>query len=215
MYLELEKVNKVIDGHKVLKDITYSFEKGRIYGICGKNGCGKTMLMKAICGLNSIQSGSICIDGKKLGRGNEFPASVGALIENPGFINQYSGLENLKILAEIRGEANEERIRDYMLRLSLNPDDRKSYKKYSLGMKQKIGIICAIMEHPQMIILDEPTNALDEESVQVLNEIIFDRKNAGALIIVASHDKMELENIADEIVYMRAGEIIRNFLDVN
>lgn len=147
--------------------------------------------------------------------GYEFPASVGALIENPGFINQYSGLENLKILAEIRGEANEERVRDYMLRLSLNPDDRKSYKKYSLGMKQKIGIICAIMEHPQMIILDEPTNALDEESVQVLNEIIFERKNAGALIIVASHDKMELENIADEIVYMRAGEIIRNFLDVN
>ena len=197
MYLELENVSKVIDGNRVLNEVSYSFDSGKIYGICGKNGCGKTMLMKAVCGLNSIQSGSISVGGKKLGSGNEFPESVGALIENPGFINQYSGLKNLKILADIKGNADEERIRD-----------KKAYKKYSLGMKQKVGIICAIMEHPKMIILDEPTNALDEDSVKELNKIIMERKEDGALILVASHDRQELEMVADEIINMRAGEIV-------
>ena len=208
MYLELENVSKVIDGNRVLNEVSYSFDSGKIYGICGKNGCGKTMLMKAVCGLNSIQSGSISVGGKKLGSGNEFPESVGALIENPGFINQYSGQKNLNILADIKGNSDEERIRYYMKRMGLNPDDKKAYKKYSLGMKQKVGIICAIMEHPKMIILDEPTNALDEDSVKELNKIIMERKEDGALILVASHDRQELEMVADEIINMRAGEIV-------
>lgn len=210
MYLEIRNVNKTIDGNEVLKDISYSFECGKIYGLCGKNGCGKTMLMKVICGLNSFQLGEIYIDGQKLGDGNEFPPSVGALIENPGFINQFSGKENLMTLARIRGEASEDRVCDYMKRLGLEPSDKKKYRKYSLGMKQKIGIISAVMEHPSMIILDEPTNALDEDSVEVLNDILLERKNDGALIIIASHDKQELEKVADEIVYIKNGKIINN-----
>ena len=208
MQIEIEHLCKVLEREEVLKDLTFRMESGTIYGIKGKNGSGKTMLLRAICGLIRPTSGTVKINGEIIGKDITFPRSVGALIENPGFISNISGYDNLKMLADIKGAIKKDEIEDSMVRVGLDQSAwKKKYRKYSLGMKQKLGIAAAIMEHPDLIILDEPTNALDEESVERLRLILQEEKKRGGLILIASHDMEELNLLSDQIIVMENGKI--------
>ncbi len=208
MYINIKNLTKIISGTTILDHISLHMEQGKIYGLKGKNGSGKTMLMRAICGLILPTEGEIEIDGEILGRDISFPRSVGALIENPGFIAGYTGLKNLNLLARIQDRIKEDTVRETLSMVGLDPEDKKKYKKYSLGMKQKLGIAAAIMENPELIILDEPMNALDEESVSRIRAILLKRREEGALILVACHDKEELESLSDEIFAIENGKIV-------
>ena len=208
MYIKIENVNKSIKKAEILKDINLSFEGGKVYGLKGKNGSGKTMLMRAICGLITPDSGTIDINGKILGKDISFPESIGVLIENPAFISNYTGFKNLKVLSSIQGKIGDEDIRKALEEIGLDPDDKRTFKKYSLGMKQKLGIAAAIMEKPDIVILDEPINALDEASVENVRSILAKQKERGAIIIIACHDKGELEELSDEIIEISDGKIV-------
>ncbi len=209
MYVEVKNVSKVMDGNVILDSIDCSLEAGKVYGLCGKNGSGKTMLLKAMCGLVRIDEGEIVVGGESLKKGHEFPEDVSALIENPGFIGNYSGMRNLVILSQIRKRIDKETVIAYMNRFHLDPDSKKKVKKYSLGMKQKLGIIAAVMESSRLILLDEPTNALDEESVKVLNEIIREERDKGSTVVVTSHDREELKSVSDYIFQIENGRIVK------
>ena len=169
--IRIENLNKKIKGSVILDDISLTMTPGRIYGLRGKNGCGKTMLMRAICGLLIPDGGHIYIDDEELHRDIKFPRSIGALIENPSFLPQYTGFRNLRLLAKLMGGISDDDVRYAIERTGLDPDDKRVYRKYSLGMKQKLGIANAIMGEPDVIVLDEPINALDEESVENLSLI--------------------------------------------
>ena len=208
MHIDIQHFTKRIDGTVVLDDISLQMESGKIYGFQGKNGSGKSMLMRAICGLIHPTEGSIKIDEKLMGTDISFPESAGILIENPGFISSYSGLQNLKLMASIKRQVKEEYIKELMERFHLDPADKKAYRKYSLGMKQKLGIIAAIMEMPELIILDEPMNGLDEESIEILKDMILELKEKGKLIILSCHDSEELLYLADEIFNLKNGKLI-------
>ena len=208
MYIELVGVTKKIKGVQILNNISLKMESGRIYGFQGKNGCGKTMLMRAICGLIKINSGSIDINGKILHKDIQFPESIGVLIENPSFLNNFTGFDNLKMLAEIQGNVTDEEIKKAIISVGLDIHDKRVYKKYSLGMKQKLGIAAAIMGSPAIIILDEPINAIDENGVERVRNILHEIKKGGAIIIVACHDREELEQLSDHIFHIENGRII-------
>lgn len=207
MLIEINNLSKEIGNELILKDINMRMESGHVYGIKGKNGSGKTMLMRAICGLIFPTHGSIMIDGKELGKDLSFPESVGALLENPGFINEYSGVKNLKTLAAIQNKVGYEEICEALVKVGLDPSDNKKFKKYSLGMKQKLGIAGAIFENPELIILDEPTNALDEKSIVSFKEIIKELKARHALVIISCHDTEDLQELSDTIFTMENGSI--------
>ena len=212
MYLEVKGISKYFGKTCVLNNINLEMETGHIYGFWGRNGSGKTMLMRIISGLVFPADGAIIIGGEQLGKDISFPRSIGALIENPGFIPGYSGFKNLKILASIRNKISDAEIREVMLHMGLDPDDRKKAKKYSLGMKQKLGIAAALMEKPDLILLDEPTNALDENSTKILKEILLEHKRRGALLIVACHIREELEYLSDEIICLNEGHVIKRYV---
>lgn len=178
-----------------------------ITGLKGVNGSGKTMLMRLVAGLIHPTEGRIVIDGKILGKDMAFPESLGILIESPAFLDSYSGFDNLKLLASIRGEVGEEAIRETLQRVGLAPDDKKKYRKYSLGMKQRLGIAAAILEKPELLILDEPTNALDSDGVAMLKKIVQEEKERGALILLSCHDAGILEEMADRIAFMEYGKV--------
>lgn len=215
MYLEIKNLSKSISGKSILEHIDLEMDRGRIYGLRGKNGSGKTMLMRSICGLILPTEGTIRINGEILHKDISFPRSIGALIENPGFIAEYSGFKNLSTLASIKKAVTTEEIRSLMQKMELDPDDKKKFKKYSLGMKQKIGIIAAIMEQPELIVLDEPINALDEKSVNIVKELLLEQRKRGALIIISCHDKEELEFLADEVFCLENGKVIDRYLVKN
>ena len=208
MYIKITDVNKTIKKAPILRDINLEFTGGKVYRLRGKNGSGKTMLMRAICGLITPDSGIIDIDGKILGKDISFPESIGVLIENPAFIGNYTGFKNLKVLASIQNRIGDEQIRKALEDIGLDPDDKRTYRKYSLGMKQKLGIAAAVMENPDIIILDEPINALDEVSVEKVHDILEEQKKRGAVIIIACHDKEELDQLSDEIIEISDGRII-------
>ena len=208
MKIEITEYTKVIKDSTVLDRVTMVFEGGKIYGLKGKNGSGKTMLMRAICGLIRPTSGKVAINGEELGKDISFPRSIGVLIEHPSFLPGESGYRNLKMLADIGKGLSEEEIKTTLAEVGLDPEDKKAFKKYSLGMKQKLGIAAAIMEHPDIIILDEPINALDQESVEKVKELIIRERDRGAAIILACHDAEELEYLADEIVQIQEGKIL-------
>lgn len=207
MIIQINNATKKIRDAVVLNDVSYTFEGGKIYGLQGKNGSGKTMLIRAICGLISLSSGSILHDEKTLGKDIEFPESVGLLLEAPGFLPEYSGKENLKQIAGINNRIGDEEIENVIREVGLDPSDRKKYRKYSLGMKQRLGIACAVMENPKLIILDEPTNALDVDGVRLVREILRNRVATDRIIIIASHDAEELNALADEIINMESGHL--------
>lgn len=208
MYIKITDVNKTIKKAPILRDINLEFTGRKVYGLRGKNGSGKTMLMRAICGLITPDSGIIDINGKILGKDISFPESIGVLIENPAFIGNYTGFKNLKVLASIQNRIGDEQIRKALEDIGLDPDDKRTYRKYSLGMKQKLGIAAAVMENPDIIILDEPINALDDVSVEKVHDILEEQKKRGAVIIIACHDKEELDQLSDEIIEISDGRII-------
>ena len=205
MYLELTDISKKIGADEVLSGITLSMEKGKVYGVQGKNGCGKSMLMRVICGLVLPTVGEVKIDGKILGKEFSFPPSVGVFIEKPGFLDSYSGFQNLMMLASIKGQISGAEVKDVIKRVGIQDVMYKKYRKYSLGMKQRLGIACAIMEEPKLLLLDEPFNALDKEGQEKLSEIIRDMRDKGSLILLSSHDKDELENLSDVIYLVDSG----------
>lgn len=207
MKIEVHEYEKVISSNKLLSNINMSLSSGNIYGFQGKNGSGKTMLMRAISGLILPTSGYVEVDGKRIDKDIDFPQDIGVLIENPGFIGSYSGFKNLKLLASLKNKVKDEQICKLMKQLALDPNDEKKYRKYSLGMKQKLGIIAAIMEEPEIIILDEPFNALDEKSCEIVNEMLFKIKANNKIIIIACHDKEELFKIADVVYVIENGEV--------
>ncbi|MBE6728607.1 MAG: ATP-binding cassette domain-containing protein [Ruminococcaceae bacterium] len=208
MVLQIKNLTKVINKNTVLSNICLDFSGGVIYGLQGKNGSGKTMLMRCICGLVRPTSGEIVINGEILGKDISFPRSMGALIEYPSFLNNYSGFKNLKLLASIQKKIDDSVIKACMQDFGLEPDSKKKFKKYSLGMKQKLGIVSAIMENPDILILDEPLNALDEAAVLVFKEKLFEYKNRGSIIIISCHDSEEMKMLADEIFIIENGQII-------
>ena len=208
MYIRLKNVTKKIKQDILLDHISLEFRGGKVYGLQGKNGSGKTMLMRAVCGLITLSDGEIDIDGEILHKDISFPRSIGALLENPSFLNGYTGLENLKLLADIRGGIEEKELRDCLVKVGLDADDKRVYRKYSLGMKQKLGIAAAVMGSPDIVILDKPINAIDEAGVEKVREILRGLKERGSVIIVACHDREELELLSDEIIKISKGRII-------
>lgn len=209
-YLKTEHLSKEIKHTKILNDINLELFKGKIYGFKGKNGSGKTMLFRALCGLIKPSNGTIEINNKILGKDISFPESIGILIEYPGFLPNLTGYENLKLISQINNKINEKQIKDSINLVGLNPDDKKVFKKYSLGMKQRLGIAQALMENPDLIILDEPTNALDSDALILIKNLLLKLKNDNKLILIASHDKDELEFLSDEIFYIENGSIINH-----
>ena len=173
------------------------------------NGSGKTMLMRAICGLILPTSGFVKINNKIIGKDISFPDSVGALIENPGFISEYSGFQNLKILAQIQKKIDDKKIVDTMRMVGLDPNEKKSFRKYSLGMKQKLGIAAAMMEDPQILVLDEPFNALDEASCENVKKMILSAKVPDRVVLLSCHDKNQINALCDETIELAQGKIIR------
>ena len=209
MKIEITNLKKVIKGTIVLDDINYTFSGGRIYGLCGKNGCGKTMLMRLIAGLIYPSSGTIRIKDKVLGKDISFPESVGMLIENPSFLNDYPGKQNLEMLAGLQKNVDKAEVRRVLEQVGLDPDDKRKFYKYSLGMRQRLGIAAAIMGSPELILLDEPINAIDTDGVQEIRAIIRGLSAENRIIIVASHDKSEMDYLADEKIYMSEGRLIK------
>lgn len=209
MRVEIIDYNKTIRGRQILKDINLVMESGKVYGLRGTNGSGKTMLMRAISGLILPTSGKVLIDGKEISKDISFPESMGLFLEYSAFVKGYTGIENLKMIASIKKKADVQRIRECVKLVGLDPDDKRTFRKYSLGMKQKLGIACAIMEKPDLLILDEPFNALDEKGIEIVKKIIKDFKEKNALVIVSCHDKEELNNISDEIYEIYEGKIVR------
>lgn len=205
--VRLEDYCKSFKSAEVLKNINLTLESGKVIGLKGKNGSGKTMLMRAISGLILPTSGKVYINDKELGRQISFPPSVGILIENPSFISNYTGFKNLKILASIQNRISDDEIRDAIRKVGLDPDDKRTFKKYSLGMKQRLGIAAAIMERPDIVILDEPINALDEAGAGLIKGLLDELKANGSLIIIACHDTEELNYLSDEIYEIYDGEI--------
>ena len=209
MEILLENINLELDKKSILTDINARFTSGKIYGLRGKNGSGKTMLLRILAGLVIPTQGTVRIDEKILHKDISFPESVGVLIENPGLLGEFSGLDNLKMIASIRNVIHEADCKKIMNDLLLDPEDNKKVKKYSLGMRQKLGIAMVLMEDPEIILLDEPLNGLDERSEKIVIEMLLEEKEKGKLIIVASHEKEELEYLSDEMIEIKAGEIVQ------
>ena len=208
MKIEIQGLEKKIKGNLVLKDINLELTGGTIYGLQGKNGCGKTMLMRTIAGLILPTKGRVVINGKELHKDISIPESIGILIENPSFLADYSGFDNLKMLAMLQGNVSDEEIKELLVQVGLETAGKKKYGKYSLGMKQRLGVAAAIMGKPEIILLDEPINAIDGEGVEEIRKVIRSLCSDERIIIVACHDKEEMALLADEIIQMREGVII-------
>lgn len=206
--IKIENLSKSIKGALILDNVSITLTSGNIYGLRGKNGSGKTMLMRAIAGLLIPDTGTVTINGKVLHKDIAFPESIGILIENPSFLPQYTGYKNLKLLAGLTVGISDGDIKKALSHVGLNPDDKKIYRKYSLGMKQKLGIANAIMGEPDIIILDEPINALDEESVHKIKSVLLKIRDRDKLIIIACHDREELEYLSDIIYEIKDGTIV-------
>jgi ABC-2 type transport system ATP-binding protein len=206
--IQLKNVSKNIKGKPVLENINVAFQDGKVYGLKGINGSGKTMLMRMISGLIYPTEGTIFIDGKELGKDISFPEQMGILIENPVFLDSYTGFDNLKMLASINKKASEQDIADSLRRVGLDPADKRKYRKYSLGMKQRMGIAAALMEQPKILILDEPLNALDTEGINLFSEIIKREREKRTLIIISCHDESKLDEYSDILIDLENGKII-------
>lgn len=203
----IKNATRDIKGVRVLDNINIELDRGGIYGFIGSNGSGKTMLFRAICGLIKLTEGEIEVFSKKIRQDVSFPESLGVIIESIGFWDEYTGFENLYLLSRIKKVIGKKEIRETLTRVGLNPKDKRTYKKYSLGMKQRLGIAEAIMEKPELLVLDEPTNALDDEGVETVRNILFEEKERGATILIASHNKEDISILCDRIFKMTEGRL--------
>ena len=207
--IKVENVSLKIKKDMILRDINVEFERGKIHGIIGRNGSGKTMLMKCICGFIRPTEGEITVAGKRIGIDCDFPESVGVIIETPEFIPYYTGFKNLKLLADIRHKITDEDIRRSIELVGLDPKLKKSVKKYSLGMRQRLGLAQAIMEDPDLLILDEPMNGLDKDGVGEMRKYLLDLKAQGKTILIASHSAEDIDVLCDTVVEMDKGKMER------
>lgn len=206
-YIEIEHVTKKFKEDTVLHDINISMEQGRVYGFSGNNGSGKTVLMKCICGFLPVTEGTIRVNGKAIGREIDFPENVGVIIETPGFLTNLSGMRNLEILAALRGKIGRKEIAYAIRKAGLEPSLRKSVSKYSLGMRQRLGIAQAIMEDPEFLILDEPFNGLDKHGVADIRKLLLELKGQGKTIIFASHNSEDIRILCDKVYEMDGGRM--------
>lgn len=203
--IEVQNVVKRFRDQVVLKNVSISFEKGKIHGIVGRNGSGKTVLFKCICGLMHPEEGVILVNGKRVGRDVDMPEDIGAIIEAPGFLPNYSGYKNLRFLANIRRKIGKEEILNVLKTVGLDPESRKHVGKYSLGMRQRLGIAQAIMEDPEILILDEPMNGLDNAGVQDIRALLLELKAQGKTILLASHNHEDIATLCDTVHEMDGG----------
>lgn len=207
--INVKNVTKVFGVNEVLKDVSLTCETGRIYGLVGRNGSGKTVLLKSICGFVIPTAGEVRVWGQQVGKDVDFPENMGFIIESPGFLLNESGLCNLKHLASIRGKIGLEGIRQSMNTVGLDPDLKRPVGKYSMGMRQRLGIAQAIMEQPKLLILDEPMNGLDNQGVEHIRSVLLSLKEEGVTIVLASHFKEDISYLCDEVYQMDAGILSR------
>lgn len=203
--VEIEHLTKKLKGKVILSDISLSLEEGAAYGFYGHNGSGKSMLFRAISGLIRPTEGTVTVFGRRIGENGSFPESIGLMIESVGFWPYYTGFENLKTLASIKHVSSDAEIRRAIERVGLDPDDRRTYGKYSLGMKQRLGIAQAVMEKPNLLLLDEPTNALDEDGVELARTIVQEEVQRGACVLIASHNREDLSLLCSRFFKMNDG----------
>lgn len=203
--IKVNKLSLTLKKTEILKSISVEFDNGKIHGLIGRNGSGKTMLMKCICGFIRPTNGAITVDGKRIGKDCDFPKNVGIIIETPGFIPYYSGYKNLKLLADLNKKISAKQIRDSMKQVGLDPDIKRHVKKYSLGMRQRLGLAQAIMENPDILILDEPMNGLDKDGVKDMRKFLLEYKNQGKTIVIASHSSEDIEILCDTVCEMDKG----------
>ena len=208
MSIVFDHVTKVIGHNTVLDDISCPIQTGGITGLKGINGSGKTMMMRLIAGLIYPTGGQVIVDGKVIGKELSFPPSLGVMLENPAFLDAYSGYDNLKLLAGINRAISADEIDRALGRVGLTENKGKKFRKYSLGMKQRLGIAAAIMEHPAILLLDEPTNSLDESGVELVRQIVREERDRGATVVLSCHDAAVLEDLADEIISIEHGRIV-------
>lgn len=204
--IELNNISKNIKGESILKNINLKLYEGKVYGFQGRNGSGKTMLFRAITGLIGVDSGSVIVNGLKLNN-YYFAKDVGLLLENPGFLPYLSGKKNLQMIASLRNVIDDARIDEILKLVGLYDAKDKAFGKYSLGMKQRLALGQAIMEYPKILVLDEPTNAIDDQGIRVLKDIVKEEKEKSTIVLIASHEKEIIDDLADEIFLMKDGEI--------
>lgn len=209
MKININDISREIKSNMILNNITLEFESGKIYGLCGHNGSGKTMLLRAIAGLIQIDKGEIVIDHQTLHQDIDYPPEMGLIIETPTFFKYYTGMENLLYLAEIRDKISKPDVLEALKRVRLDPNDKRTVAKYSLGMKQRLAIAQAIMEKPQLILLDEPTNALDQNAILQFKKIMTAEKMRNACIIIATHNHQDIDELFDEKIYLNSGKVER------
>lgn len=203
----MEDLHKAFGKEEILHGISHVFEAGKIHGIIGNNGSGKTVMMKCICGFLRPDQGHVRVSGKEVGKDIDFPDDLGIIIETPGFLPGLTGFRNLKLLASLRDIADEEKIRETILRVGLDPGLKKPVSKYSLGMRQRLGIAQAIMEDPALLILDEPFNGLDKHGVAQIRSLIKELREEGKTILLASHNQTDIDELCDTVCEMDAGRL--------
>ena len=203
--IKVKNVNLTLGKTDILRNININFEKGKIHGLIGRNGSGKTMLMKCICGFIKPTEGTITVDGKLVGKDIDFPKDMGIIIETPGFIPYYSGYKNLKLLAGLNNKITKEQVKATIRKVGLDPELKRHVKKYSLGMRQRLGIAQAIMENPSILILDEPMNGLDKEGVADVRELLMQLRKEGKTILLASHSAEDISVLCDTVCEMDKG----------
>lgn len=208
MQLIADRAGKTLRGKEILKDINLRLEGGRVYGFVGRNGAGKTMLLRALSGLMKVDTGTVSLDGKVLHRDFSVLPSLGIVLENAGLYPNMTGYDNLNYLAGMKKVIGTDEIRQAIRRVGLDENDRRVYGKYSLGMKQRLAIAQAVMERPDIIMLDEPTNSLDEFGVEEIRSLILEEKERGAMILLASHNKEDIRVLADELYRIEGGSIV-------
>lgn len=210
----LEDVTKVIRNRTILEDVYLEISPSKIYGIGGPNGSGKSMLLRVISGLVYPTRGKVFVFGKEVGKDIEFPDKTGVLIEKPGFLTYLSGMRNLELLASIRNEVGREEIIETMKLVGLNPDDKRPVRAYSTGMIQRLGLAQALMEHPKLLLLDEPTSNLDREGIAAVHNLLKDLRNNGITILITSPNMEELKHICDAVFWIEKGHLEREPLQM-
>lgn len=208
-YIEVNNVGKKYKDKMLVEDVSFTVEKGEILGIVGLNGSGKTVLLKCICGLMDYNSGSIKVDGKIIGKDCEYPKNMGVIIETPGFLPYHSGYKNLEYLASLRKKITKQDIKDVLVKVGLEGEEKKLVAKYSLGMRQRLGIAQAIMENPELLILDEPMNGLDKEGIVEVRKLLLDMKSEGKTMIVTSHNEEDIKVLCDKVIEMDKGRVLK------